>query len=291
MAWLTQALTGLLGLWPRELRLAVGRGLGSLAHALGIRRRVALENLAVAFPDRPEAERRRIARLAYQNLGASLVDFFASRSLTPDAIDRLLVLQRFEVFEALLAEGKGVVVAAAHLGSWELMAAACARRGIPLNLVTRSLAGGVNRELVRARGRYGLREIPAHGAIAKGVAALQRGEVVVNLIDQNMLLKRGIFVDFFGRPACTTPATSLMAHRAGSPALVALAVNEPDGRVRLCIEGPFPLPQTGSWTQDLHDHTQTLSLAIEGYIRAHPEQWLWLHRRWKTRPPSERAAN
>jgi KDO2-lipid IV(A) lauroyltransferase len=283
---LTRLLAFLLGLWPRRLRLRFGRALGTLGWWLGIRRQVALSNLALAFPEKPDAERRRIAREAYRNLGAGIIDFITSASIAPEELDRILIWDGFEIYERLFAEGRGLVVASAHLGSWELLAAACGRRGIPMSLVTRSLKGGANQELVAARSRSGLREIPARGALSAGVRALKKGEVVANLLDQNMLPKRGIFVDFFGVPACTTPAASIMARRTGAPTLLAVAVNEPDGRVRLHIEGPFEMPQSGSSAADVRAHTQTLCRAIEGQIRLHPEQWFWLHRRWKTRPPT-----
>lgn len=287
MALFTRLLASLLALVPRPLLRGTGRLLGSFAYALGLRRRVALENLAVAFPDRSPPERRRLARSVYRQLGASLADFAAAGALGDRALERLLVLDRFELFERLFAEGRGVVVASAHLGSWELLGTLCARRGIPLNVVTRKLSGSVNRELVAARARSGLREIPPRGALKLGAAALRRGEVVVNLIDQNMLPKRGIFVDWFGRPACTTPAASLLSLRTGAPTIVALSVDQPDGTVRLSVEGPFPVARTGSVASDVRAHTQALTNVIEGYVRQNPEQWLWLHRRWKTRPPGE----
>jgi KDO2-lipid IV(A) lauroyltransferase len=287
---LTRLLAWVLGLWPRRHRLALGRALGSFGWWLGIRRKVTLSNLALAFPEKREKERLWIARRAYRNLGAGLVDFISSSKITDAELDRILIWDGFENFERLFGKGRGVVVASAHLGSWELLAAACARRGIPLNLVTRSLRGGANRELVAARSRSGLREIPARGALAAGTRALRKGEVVANLLDQNMLPKRGIFVDFFGKQACTTPAASIMARRTGAPTLIALAINQPDGRVRLHIEGPFELPPGGTAASQIRGHTQALCRAIERQIRLHPEQWFWLHRRWKTRPPPRKAA-
>ncbi len=289
MAHLTRVLAWVLGLWPRRRRLAFGRALGSFGWWLGIRREVTLANLKLAFPQKRSRERRWIARQAYRNLGAGMVDFISSSKIQNAELDRILIWDGFERFEQLFAKGRGVVVASAHLGSWELLAAACGRRGIPLNLVTRSLRGGANRELVAARSRSGLREIPARGALAAGVHALRRGEVVANLLDQNMLPKRGIFVEFFGVEACTTPAASIMARRSGAPTIVALAINQPDGRVRLHIEGPFELPPGGTAASRIRGHTQQLCRAIERQIRLHPEQWFWLHRRWKTRPPPQPA--
>ena len=287
MSLLTRFLAWVLGFWPRGRRLAFGRALGSLAWRLGVRREVTLSNLKLALPQKRAKEREWIGREAYRNVGAGMIDFISSSAIGDAELDRILIWDGFERFEQLFAKGRGVVVASAHLGSWEALAAACGRRGIPLNLVTRSLRGGANRELVAARSRSGLQEIPARGALAAGVRALRKGEVVANLLDQNMLPKRGIFVDFFGMQACTTPAASIMARRTGAPTLVALAINEPDGRVRLHIEGPFELPPGGTAASRIRGHTQQLCRTIERQIRLHPEQWFWLHRRWKTRPRQE----
>ncbi len=274
----------LLSLLPRRLLGALGANLGALAYALGIRRRVVAANLLLAFPERSREERQAIGWANYQHAGRSVLEVFAAPRLTPQAVDRLLEYQGFELFEQLFAEKRGVVVASAHLGSWELLASACGRRGIPMNLITRALTGSANGVLQGARQKSGLREIPPKGALTAGTAALKRGEVVVNLVDQNMLPKRGVFVRFFGAWACTTPAASLLAMRTGAPVIAAFAVNLPDGRTRLCVEGPFEVPTTGSISSRVRTHTQMLVSAVERYVRAEPTQWFWLHRRWKTRP-------
>lgn len=274
----------LLGRLPRRLLGGLGAWLGTLAYALGIRRAIAAGNLALAFPEKTAKERRAIARTNYRHVGRSVLEAFATARLNPTEIERLLDAPGFALVERLHAEGRGLVVASAHLGAWELLAAAYGRRGMQVNLVTRSLRGRSNAALTTARAQSGLTEIPPRGALALGAAALRRGEVVVNLVDQNMLPKRGIFVRFFGEWACTTPAASLMAMRTGAPVIVAVAVTLPDGRTRLCLEGPFPVPPGGSVAERARAHTQQLVAAIERYVRAHPEQWFWLHRRWKTRP-------
>jgi len=263
---------------------ALGALLGSLAYGLRIRRRIVDGNLALAFPEKSPAERAAIAAANYRHAGHSVLEVFAASRLTPAQVDALLEYRGFEIFERLFAEGRGVVVASAHLGSWELLAAACGRRGIPMNLVTRSLTGRTNAALQRARRRSGITEIAPRGALAAGTAALRRGEVVVNLVDQNMLPKRGVFVRFFREWACTTPAASLMAMRTSAPVIVAVAVNLPDGRTRLCVEGPFDIPSHGGVAARARAHTQQLVAVVERYIRAEPAQWFWLHRRWKTRP-------
>ena len=248
---------------------------------------MALDNLARAFPEKSAGERRRIARAAYRNAGAGVLGLLAVPRLSAAELDRLVEYQGFELVDRLLAEGHGLVVASAHLGSWEVLAAAYARKGIPVSLVTRDLRGRANEALIAARAESGLREISPQGALREGVAALKRGGMVVNLIDQNMLPKRGVFVDFFGTPASTTPAAALMARRAKAPVVVILAVNQADGRIRACVEGPFPVPRGGRVADDVRAHTQVLSDVVERYVRKYPEQWFWVHRRWKTRPESE----
>jgi Kdo2-lipid IVA lauroyltransferase/acyltransferase len=272
---------------PRRWLLALGRTLGGLAYLIGIRRGVALGNLARAFPEKSTRERRRIARAAYRNVGAGVLGLLSVPRLSAAEVEQLVEYQGFELVDRLLAEGRGLVVASAHLGSWEVLAAAYARKGIPVSLVTRNLRGRANEALVAARAESGLREIAPRGALREGVAALKRGEMVVNLIDQNMLPKRGVFVDFFGTAASTTPAPALMARRAKAPAVVILAVNQSDGRIRACVEGPFPVPHGGRVAEDVRAHTQAMSDVVEKYVRNYPEQWLWVHRRWKTRPTSE----
>ena len=277
-------LSWLLSFLPRRALGALGANLGALAYALGIRRKIVRANLVLAFPEKPQSERDGIAWANYQHAGRSVLEVFAAPRLTPVDVDRLLEYRGFDLFERLFAQKQGVVVASAHLGAWELLASACGRRGIPMNLITRALRGSSNAALQGARRRSGIVEIPPKGALTTGAAALRRGEVVVNLIDQNMLPKRGVFVRFFGAWACTTPAASLLAMRSGAPVIVAVAVNLPDGRTRLCVEGPFPVPGAGSISNRVRAHTQELVAVIERYVRAEPSQWFWLHRRWKTRP-------
>jgi KDO2-lipid IV(A) lauroyltransferase len=273
---------------PRAVLVAMGRALGAFAYLIGVRRRIALANLERAFPEKGVHERRRIARAAYRNAGAGVLGLFAVPRLSPSALDRLVEYQGFDLVDRLLAERRGLVVASAHLGSWEVLAAAYARKGIAVSLVTRDLKGKANEAIIEARARSGLREISPRGALREGVAALRRGEMVVNLIDQNMPPKRGVFVDFFGVAASTTPAAALMARRAGAQVVVILAVNQPDGRIRACVEGPFPVPRGGRIADDVRAHTQALSDVVERYVRENPEQWFWVHRRWKTRPEGER---
>ena len=267
----TGVLVRLLQALPPGIVDALARGVAACAFALGIRRRVTLDNLARAFPDRSAGERWAIARAAYANM---------ARLLSEVQVDD------FGPVERALAAGKGLLVATAHLGSWEMFGAAMAQR-VPLHAVVRPLRGGVNARLVEARERAGLRLIPARGALAAMVAAIRKNEVVAMLVDQAIGGKHTLFVPFFGRPAAMTPALSVAALRTGAPTLVVVALRE-NGRLRFRVEGPFEVPHTGDRERDLWTHAARVTAALEGIVREAPEQWLWLHRRWKLTPPPDR---
>jgi len=281
------ALVWLLQVLPDRALDALARGVARLAHALGIRRRVTLDNLAQALPERTEQERRSIARAAYANMARVVVD--ALRTLGAPGAQLLAEVEvdDFGPVEHALARGRGLLVATAHLGSWELFGASMAQR-VPLNAVVRPLRGGLNARLVEARQRAGLRLIPGRGALGGTVAALRRNEVVAMLVDQAIGGKHALFVPFFGRPAATTPALSMAALRTGAPTLVVVALRD-GAHLRFRVEGPFEVTSTGDRRQDLWNHTAQVAGAIERIIREAPEQWLWLHRRWKLPPPPEEA--
>ena len=264
---------------------ALARAVATLAWGLGIRRRVTLDNLAHAFPERPAAERRAIGRAAYTNMARVVVDALRTLGASRAQLLAEVEVDDFGPVERALAGGKGLLVATAHLGSWELFGAAMAQR-VPLHAVVRPLRGGVNARLVEARQRAGLRLIPARGALSGMVAALRRNEVVAMLVDQAIGGKHALFVPFFGRPAATTPALSMAAVRTGAPTLVVVALRE-NGRLRFRVEGPFEMEDTGDRQRDLWTHTARLTAALERIVRQAPEQWLWLHRRWKLAPPAE----
>jgi len=277
------ALVRLLRALPSGIVDALARGIAAAAFTLGIRRRVTLDNLARAFPARPEPERRAIARAAYANMARVVTDALRTLGASPEQLLEAVRVDDFGPVERALAGGRGLLVATAHLGSWELFGAAMAQR-VPLHAVVRRLRGGVNARLVEARLRSGLRLIPERGALAAMVAALRKNEVVAMLVDQAIAGKHARFVPFFGRPAATTPALSMAALRTGAPTLVIVALRDGE-RLRFRVEGPIELPETGDRQRDLWEHTARFTAALERIIGEAPEQWLWLHRRWKLEPP------
>jgi KDO2-lipid IV(A) lauroyltransferase len=129
-----------------------------------------------------------------------------------------------------------------------------------------------------------MRELPEKGSTQAALAVVRRGETLAIVVDQNMRPKRGIFVDFFGAPACTTPAAAVFSLRGGVPLFAAFPVRQPDGTHRVQFHGPFTTSKTGHAA--VVELTQALSRAVEDAVRAHPDHWFWVHRRWKTRPPA-----
>jgi KDO2-lipid IV(A) lauroyltransferase len=265
--------------WPR-----LGAALGALAYWLGLRRRVSLEGLLRAFPEKSPAERRALARAAYAQLGQSLGEILAVRRLSDQALEKLVRFEGWDRYEAARAEGRGVVVAVAHFGNWELLARACARRGVPLTAITRRLRGRLNQQILAARREGGMRELPDKGSTQEALALLRRGETLAVVVDQNMRPRRGIFVPFFGEQACTTPAAAVLSLRSGAPLIAAFPVRQPDGRHVVQVEGPFSTEARGS--DAVRSLTAKVTAAVERAVRAHPDHWFWVHRRWKTRPPA-----
>ncbi|MDY7230189.1 lysophospholipid acyltransferase family protein [Hyalangium rubrum] len=270
--------------WAARERLA--RFLGGLAYRLGIRRRVALDNLAQAMPERSEAERHAIARGAYITMARVVLEALADTHRLPPGWEQEEVVGReaWEALQAHVATGKGALLVTAHFGNWELLGEILIRRGVPLNALVRPLKGALNTRIAENRVRAGAGLIYPKGAVQETVDALGRGESVYMLLDQGIPSK-GVFVPFFGRLASTTPAMAVASQRTGIPAWVVMGVRE-GARMRVHIEGPIPPPPPEEGKDTITEHTARVTAALERVIRQYPEQWLWLHRRWKYAPPA-----
>lgn len=264
----------------RWLVVHLGQLLGRLAWLLGIRRAVALDGLRRAFPELGEDRRRAIGRASYVQLGRSLAEIVMP--LPESELDRAVRFEGWELVDSGLAQGRGVVCAIAHFGNFELLARMGPRRGVKLSVISRNLGDAFGRWLMKARSSSGVHNLPDRGSSREALAALRRGEVLAIAVDQNMRPSRGIFVDFFGDKACTTPAAAVFALRAGAPLIAAFPVRQPDGTHFVRIRGPFTTTMSGHAA--VVDLTQQVTRAVEEEVRAAPDHWFWVHRRWKTRP-------
>jgi Kdo2-lipid IVA lauroyltransferase/acyltransferase len=273
--------------WLRRVLYALGAFLAWVAWSLGIRRRIVLENLRLAFPERSEAERRSIARATYRNLGVMAPEFLLVPRMSQEEIDRIFVYEGWENYEAARARGKGVIACTAHFGNFEVLAAAHTRRDVPITMISRKMGKtGVNDLWRKARVRSGVQDLVVQkGETLKAARrALAEGRVLGYVIDQNQPLRRAIFPTFFGVPAATSPTPAVLALRSGAAVVFTVAVPLGDGRHRVIIEGPLDLPDTGHRERDVLAFMQDLNDRLERRVREHPDRWYWLHRRWKTRP-------
>lgn len=286
-----RALCWLVARLPLPWLLGFGRALGGLILLVGVRRTIVDANLARAFPERSAKERDEIARSFYRNLGVLILEFLRAPYLGREEAEELVEVEGYERFEAAYAKGKGVIIATAHFGNFELLGSFFARRGLPLTAITKRL----DRNLLNAfwldqRKRAGLRELPDSGSIRDILRVLRGGEILAVMIDQNMIPRRAVFAPFFGTLAATTPGPAVFAERTDAPVLLVLMHRLPGGRHRVVVGEELPFERSGDRAADVLAFTSRLNHELERRIEEHPDHWYWLHRRWKTRPPEERES-
>lgn len=280
--WLARFVLATLSLTPLRTANALARIYVRLLDlALPRLRRTALKNLEMAG----FAGRERITIGVFNSIARLIVSFARFPKITRENIHQWIRYEGLENFEQARSLGKGVLVATGHLGNWELSAFAHAYLSAPMNIVVRPIDNRRIDALVEAR-----RELSGNRAISKKDAArgilraLAAGQAVGVLIDQNTTADRGAWIDFFGIPACAGSAFVKLAHHSGAPVIPGYALwSDKEGRYVLQFEPAVEI--TGDVAQD----TQRVHSRLEAAIRKHPDQWLWIHRRWKTRPPGEKA--
>lgn len=273
---------------PRRVVLAAGRLLGRLWGAVDRRHlAIAADNLRRAFPEWDEDRVRRTARGVYAHFGAVLLDLLWMEGRTAEEMLALADLDGVEHLQRALAAGRGVLCPAAHLGNWELQAIASVPLVGRMAVVARPLDNpALDRRLVALRASTGNTVIYKQRALAQVMKAIRGGGLVAIVIDQNVQEKGGVFVRFFGRPASATTVAAAVALKTGCAVVPVRCVLQPSGRYRMVYGPPVEWNGSGRRDEDLAGLTQHLASIIEGWVRETPEQWLWLHRRWKTQPSS-----
>jgi KDO2-lipid IV(A) lauroyltransferase len=245
---------------------------------------VGRRNLAFALPERSAPEREAILRGVYRSLARVVLAAARFPRLSRDNIQEWIRYDGLEHFERALGCGRGVLVLTAHLGNWELSAFAHALLSGPMHVVVRPLDNPRIDRLVERRRRLSGNHLIGKKESARTILkALRNNEAVGILIDQNASLDNGVFVDFFGVPACATAGLAKLAAHSGAAVIPGFALWEERER-RYVLRFYEPLAMTGDPQRD----TQALQSKLETVIRQYPDQWLWIHRRWKTRPPGER---
>lgn len=250
-----------------------------LNHLVPRLRRIAINNLTMAGFPNPD----QIADGVFLSIARLLAAFARLPRLTPQNISTLIRYDGLENFQTALAKGRGVLVATAHLGNWELSAFAHAWMTAPMHIVVRPLDNPrIDAFVERYRALSGNHIIEKKDAARGILKALKSGDAVGILIDQNTTLDQGVFIDFFGTKACAGTAFAKLAHHSGAAVVPGFALwSQEEQRYILRFYPEIPL------TGDVQEDTQRIHAQLESVIRQHPDQWLWIHRRWKTRPPGE----
>ncbi|HXJ89502.1 MAG TPA: lysophospholipid acyltransferase family protein [Candidatus Binatia bacterium] len=280
----------ILGILPRGLSRAFAIAIAQMVYLLHFRlRQVGMRNLAMVFPEKSEPERRRILRGVFTSLGRQLAEVSQFPRYTAENVEDVVVYDGLENFQKAYERGKGVLFLTAHLGGWELSAFAHSLHGYWVHVVMRPMDNPyLDRLLQSYRMMHGNKVVPKDDFVRGLLAAMKAGETVGILMDTNMTPPQGVFVEFFGIPACTASGLARIALRTDAAVVPGFAIwDEPLGKYRLRFDPVVELIRTGDLEADIVANTQKVTQIIEGYVRKYPDQWLWVHRRWKTRPEGE----
>jgi KDO2-lipid IV(A) lauroyltransferase len=275
---------------PRRLARAIGAAIGAIAfRTLGRLRRVGVRNLELAFPEMTAQDREATLRSEYRNLGFLLAEFCKMSDYTAATASRFIRYEGLENYLAARERGKGVLVLTGHLGAWELSSFYHSLMGMPMGMVIRRLDNPLVDAFVnRIRCLHGNRVIHKDDFARGLIASMRAGETVGILMDTNMTPPQGVFVPFFGVSACTASGMARIAAKTGAAVVPGFLLwEESEQKYVLHFGKELAVVRTADAEQDALANTESFTAAIEKYIRQYPEQWLWLHRRWKTRPPGE----
>jgi Kdo2-lipid IVA lauroyltransferase/acyltransferase len=269
-------------LLPMRVVRRCGAALGRLACALDAsHRRIALENLAAAFPSRPERERRMLVRAMFAHFGSLLLELLKFGTYTPGQMRDAIDVEGEERARQAYQQNRGVLFFTGHFGYWEIQGIVEPLLGHPISVLARPLDNArLNEMLERIRTRTGNTVIYRQGAVRKILRELAANHGVALLIDQHLHTPDAVYVDFFRRPAATTSALAALALRTGAPVIPVFALPLPRGRYRLVYEHPVDPPQADT-PDAVREFTQRCTDVLEMYVRRNPELWLWMHRRWR----------
>ncbi len=291
----TRVVFAIMGLFPRMAAIRVSiwimQATGVLLKDL---KRTGLRNLEIAFPEKSEAERKRILAGTFENLGRVLGELSQVKKLTREKLAEIIDFDLDDESKALYArnkaEGRGVLITTGHLGNWEMLVLGFAALYEPISFLARPLDNPkIDAMLNERRTRFGNNPINKTNSAILAIKILREGGILGILSDVNAHPKEGVFVSFFGVSACTTSGAAMMAIRANAFIFPTFCVWDKEIRRYKFVHGPLLEPsKTGDLKRDILATTAAYTAEIEEIIRAYPDQWMWIHKRWKTRPPGEK---
>jgi KDO2-lipid IV(A) lauroyltransferase len=289
---LARTILSALRVLPRPLAIWVGLTIGRVGYLLtGNLGRTGKRNLEIAFPEMPESERNKLLRGCFASLGRLLGEFSQLPKATPESLRR--IIEYDEVGLAHLREAeknkRGVIFLTGHLGVWELHSFGWSALEYPLSFLVRPLDNARIEEMIEAvRTRFGNRAIDKQNAARQSLRVLREGGTLGILSDLNTQTREGVFVPFFGKLACTTAGIAVLALKTDAVVIPTCAVwNKERKRYFFHGDPPVELVRTGDHDKDIEVNTANFAAAVERMVRLYPDQWLWIHKRWKTRPPGE----
>ncbi len=247
-------------------------------------RKIALRNLHIAFGrEKSEGEIRSIAKRNFQNLGMTAIEFFRLPQMDVEAFRNKVNIEGLEIYKKALNNGRGVLLLLSHFGNWELMGLMSKFLGSSIAVIARPMKKNkrVDRLVTEIRSGTGLEVISTEKASRKVLRVLSQNRMVGILIDQRAKRSEGVWVDFFGKKAPSTPALAVLAMRTRAPVLPVFMVRNGYQKHRLLIKEPLQLADTGNIKKDVETNTQLMNQTLESMIRQYPDQWFWVHRRWE----------
>jgi KDO2-lipid IV(A) lauroyltransferase len=283
----------LISLLPEGFALRVGRQLGEMSYYLDWEhRKVALQNLHVAFgQEKSESEINAIAKRSFQNLGMMAIEFFRIPGMDTETFKKKVSIEGLDQALKILEKKKGALLLIGHLGNWELMGLMSKVIGNPIMVIAKPVKKNrrVDRLITEIRKEAGLEVIPPEKASRKVIKALSQNRVVGILIDQRAKRSEGVWADFFGKKAPTTPGLAVLAMKTRAPVMPVFMIRNGFQKHRLLIKEPLELVETGNIKKDVEANTQLFNHTLESMIRQYPDQWFWVHRRWERKKGRHRV--
>ena len=277
----------ILNLLPRKSSISLGGFLGKLAYfIIADTRRRTQNNLKMAFgEEKDEGEIKKLALNVFENAGKNVADAIRLKNMKWEEIEKITKIEGLEYFDNVYKMGKGVIALTGHIGNFELLAAYLSLKGYKLSVIGRELYDRrLDALLVKSRESVGLENIPLSASVKQIIKALRAGGVLGVLADQDSRRVRGVFVNFFERPARTPVGPALLAYKTQSPIVPMAIVREGDDKYKIMVKEPIKLASSDDEEKNIIQTTQEYTKVLESVIRKYPSQWLWMHDRWKSKP-------